>query len=91
MVMAAAALLSKNNRPTDSEINAAMPNICRCGTYPRVRRAIHRAGRVIRREERITAAPPPGITPEDAAAAVPAIVNPDAANEKSQNDGKKSE
>ncbi|MDJ0866707.1 MAG: (2Fe-2S)-binding protein [Myxococcota bacterium] len=43
-VMAAAALLSANPQPTDREIDAAMDgNLCRCGTYPRIRRAIRRA------------------------------------------------
>ena len=43
-IMAAAALLLKNLRPTDEQIDAAMSgNICRCGTYQRIRRAIHRA------------------------------------------------
>ena len=45
MIMAAAALLGETPRPSDAEIDAAMTNICRCGTYPRVRRAIHRAAR----------------------------------------------
>ena len=43
MLMAAAALLEKTPKPTDAEIDAAITNICRCGTYQRVRRAIHRA------------------------------------------------
>jgi isoquinoline 1-oxidoreductase subunit alpha len=43
MLMAAAALLSENPRPTDADINAAMTNICRCGTYERIRKAIHAA------------------------------------------------
>lgn len=43
MLMAAADLLDKNPRPTDADIDAAVSNICRCGTYPRVRAAIHRA------------------------------------------------
>jgi isoquinoline 1-oxidoreductase subunit alpha len=43
-VMAAAALLAKNPKPTDAQIDRAMSgNICRCGTYQRIRRAIHRA------------------------------------------------
>lgn len=43
-IMAAAALLKQNPHPTDNEINAAMAGIlCRCGTYARIRRAIHRA------------------------------------------------
>ncbi len=43
MLMAAAALLEKNTQPSDTEIDAAMTNLCRCGTYQRVRAAIHRA------------------------------------------------
>jgi aerobic-type carbon monoxide dehydrogenase small subunit (CoxS/CutS family) len=43
-IMSAAALLESNPRPSDAEIDAAMAgNICRCGTYPRIRKAIHRA------------------------------------------------
>jgi len=42
--MCAAALLKTNPNPADEDINRAMSgNICRCGTYPRIRRAIHRA------------------------------------------------
>jgi isoquinoline 1-oxidoreductase subunit alpha len=41
-IMAATALLAKVKRPTDVEIDEAMTNICRCGTYDRIRRAIHR-------------------------------------------------
>jgi len=42
-IMAAAALLKKTPKPTDKDIDEAMTNICRCGTYPRIRAAIHRA------------------------------------------------
>jgi len=42
-IMAAAALLAKKPRPSDKDIDEAMTNICRCGTYQRVRAAIHRA------------------------------------------------
>lgn len=41
MIMSAAALLSEKPRPTDAEIDQAMSNLCRCGTYGRVREAIH--------------------------------------------------
>ena len=41
MIMAAAALLKQKPKPTDADIDAAMTNICRCGTYNRVRTAIH--------------------------------------------------
>ena len=40
MIMATVALLKKSPKPTDAEIDAAIGNLCRCGTYPRVRRAI---------------------------------------------------
>lgn len=43
MLMAAAALLDKNATPSDADIDAAVTNLCRCGTYQRVRAAIHRA------------------------------------------------
>lgn len=43
MLMAAAALLHTTPHPSDAEIDAAMTNLCRCGTYQRVRAAIHRA------------------------------------------------
>ena len=42
-IMAAAALLAKNPKPTDQDIDAAMTNICRCGTYQRIRTAVHTA------------------------------------------------
>jgi len=43
-IMAAAALLARTPRPTDAEIDTVMSELlCRCGTYPRIRRAIHRA------------------------------------------------
>ncbi len=45
MIMAAVALLDRKPAPTDADIDAAMTNICRCGTYQRVRAAIHRAAK----------------------------------------------
>ena len=73
IVMSAAALLARNADPTPEDIKAAVPNLCRCGVYPRLVRAIQRAGRVARRLETISAAPAPGISPQDAAQAVPAL------------------
>ena len=73
IVIAAASLLSRNADPSEAEIKAAVPNLCRCGVYPRLVRAIQRAGRVTRRLETISAAPAPGITAEDAAQSVPAM------------------
>jgi len=42
-IMAATALLAKKPQPTDADIDAAMTNICRCGTYQRIRAAVHMA------------------------------------------------
>ena len=51
-IMSAAALLAGNPSPTDEDIDAAMSgNICRCGTYPRIRKAIHRAAELARKGE----------------------------------------
>ena len=48
-IMSAAVLLAENSQPTDTDIDEAMTgNICRCGTYPRIRKAIHRAAEMKR-------------------------------------------
>jgi isoquinoline 1-oxidoreductase alpha subunit len=48
-IMAASALLAQNPTPTDADIDSAMAgNICRCGTYPRIRAAIHRASELMK-------------------------------------------
>ena len=49
MLMAAAALLAANRNPSDADIDAAMTNLCRCGTYPRVRAAIKSAAAEMRK------------------------------------------
>lgn len=77
IAIAGAALLRKNAAPGEDEIRAAIPNLCRCGVYPRLVRAIQRAGRVAARRETISAAPAPGIDPADAAREVPAMATPD--------------
>lgn len=46
MIMSAAALLQKNPHPTEADINQAITNICRCGTYLRIRKAIQRAANI---------------------------------------------
>jgi isoquinoline 1-oxidoreductase alpha subunit len=48
MLMAAAALLERNPAPSDADIDAAITNLCRCGTYQRVRAGIHRAAAELR-------------------------------------------
>lgn len=52
MLMAAAALLDERPDPSDAEIDAAITNLCRCGTYPRVREAIKTAARELRGQPR---------------------------------------
>jgi isoquinoline 1-oxidoreductase alpha subunit len=76
MIMAAAALLDRNPAPTDADIDRAITNLCRCGTYPRIREAVRRAARVKSGQETLAAAPPPGIDPADAAREVPALRPP---------------
>lgn len=73
IVIAAAALIKRNSAPERAEIEQAIPNICRCGVYPRLVRAVERAGRVTRRTERLSAVPPPGVSLDDAAETVPAL------------------
>jgi isoquinoline 1-oxidoreductase subunit alpha len=46
-IMAAVALLKEKPKPTDADIDKEMTNICRCGTYPRIRAAIHRAAELL--------------------------------------------
>ena len=58
MIMAATALLEKTPQPTDAQIDAAMTNLCRCGTYGRVKQAIHAAA-----GEKVAAAPEPRVQP----------------------------
>ena len=48
MIMAVASFLKSNPAPDDAAINEAITNICRCGTYPRIRKAIHRAAAALR-------------------------------------------
>ena len=76
IAIAAAALLARNAQPSEEQIKQAISNLCRCGVYPRLVRAVQRAARVALRLERIDAAPAPGIDPLDAATAVPAMRAP---------------
>lgn len=51
-IMSAAALLADNPKPTDQDIDDAMSgNLCRCGTYPRIRKAIHRSAELMAKEK----------------------------------------
>lgn len=65
VVMAASVLLRANRAPSEEDIKAGIPNICRCGIYPRLVDAISRAARIARGEETTpgfdTGAPAPGL------------------------------
>lgn len=50
-IMVAAALLKKNPNPTEDEIRTSMVNLCRCGTYQRIRKAVSRAAEMMRGED----------------------------------------
>jgi aerobic-type carbon monoxide dehydrogenase small subunit (CoxS/CutS family) len=76
IAISAAALLARNADPSEAEIKEAIPNLCRCGVYPRLVRAVQRAGRAMRDLEIIDGAPAPGISAKDAARAVPAMREP---------------
>jgi aerobic-type carbon monoxide dehydrogenase small subunit (CoxS/CutS family) len=58
IVMSAAALLARNADPSEAEIREAVTNLCRCGVYPRLVRAVQQAGKALRARDE-TAAPPP--------------------------------
>lgn len=86
IVIAAAGLLERNAAPSKAEIEETITNMCRCGVYPRLVEAIQLAARVKARGERIDAAPAPGISAADAAAAVPALRSAEAEPEN-EDDG----
>jgi CO/xanthine dehydrogenase Mo-binding subunit/aerobic-type carbon monoxide dehydrogenase small subunit (CoxS/CutS family) len=60
---ATAALLARVPRPTDERMAAELTNICRCGTYPRIRRAVHRAAELMGEPELLAAVPAAGAVP----------------------------
>ena len=73
IAIAAAALLEANPSPSRADMDVAIPNICRCGVYPRLARAIVRASEAESGAQAIEAAPPPAIDPQEAARDVPAL------------------
>jgi len=73
MIMAAAALLKSNPSPSDDDIDGAMTNLCRCGTYPRIQKAIARAIETARAGVAIDADAAPGTSAAQAAEDTPAL------------------
>ncbi|HWK36296.1 (2Fe-2S)-binding protein [Sphingomonas sp.] len=76
LVMTAQALIRANRNPTEEDIAAAITNLCRCGSYPRIIAAIQQAAAVARGDETIDSTPRPDINPAEAARAVPALSPP---------------
>jgi isoquinoline 1-oxidoreductase alpha subunit len=76
MIMAAVALLKDNPSPTEEDIRTGITNLCRCGTYPRIKRAILRAATSIRSGVADAVVPPPGTTVRQAARRVPSMTDP---------------
>jgi isoquinoline 1-oxidoreductase subunit alpha len=75
MLMAAASLLEATPQPTDAQIDEAMTNICRCGTYQRVRAAIHRAAAPVKVAALSTAGSPQGAKAPSGGSAAHAMTN----------------
>jgi len=73
MIMAAAALLKSNPSPSDDDIDGAMTNLCRCGTYPRIQKAIARAIETARAGVAIDADAAPGTSAAQAVEDTPAL------------------
>jgi isoquinoline 1-oxidoreductase alpha subunit len=63
IVISAAALLARNVGPSEDEIKAAVPNLCRCGVYPRLVRAVQHAGGMMRQSAPAVPAPPASVPP----------------------------
>ena len=49
-ILAAVSLLQRNQNPSDQLINRTMNGLCRCGTYPRIKKAIHKAGEIMEKQ-----------------------------------------
>ena len=69
---ATAALLARVPRPTDERMAAELTNVCRCGTYPRIRRAVHRAAELMQQPELLAPVPAAGAAGAAAAGAAAA-------------------
>ena len=76
IVMTAQALLRTNRNPSEDDIRRHVTNLCRCGIYPRLTDAILQAASVMRGDETLEGAAPPGIDPAEAARDVPALTAP---------------
>ncbi|QMW22642.1 (2Fe-2S)-binding protein [Sandaracinobacteroides saxicola] len=73
MIMATVALLKTTPEPTREQIREQITNLCRCGTYPRIEKAILRAAAAMKAGEAISVVPGPETTVEEAARRVPSL------------------
>ncbi|MGK6321389.1 (2Fe-2S)-binding protein [Sphingomonas sp. DT-204] len=76
LVMTAQALIRASRNPGEDQIKAAITNLCRCGSYPRIVAAIQQAAAIARGDETIDTTPRPDVDPAEAARAVPALAPP---------------
>ena len=76
MIMAAASFLKDTPNPSDEDIRSGITNLCRCGTYPRIKRAILRAAEAMRSGQSDAVVAPPGTSVRQAARQVPALTDP---------------
>jgi isoquinoline 1-oxidoreductase subunit alpha len=76
MIMAAASFLKETPSPSDDDIRNGITNLCRCGTYPRIKRAILRAAEAMRSGGGDAVVAPPGTSVRQAARTVPALTDP---------------
>ena len=88
MIMAAAALVDRNDSVDRRADRRRDPQLCRCGIYPRLREAIRRAIRIKNGRERVGARAAAGVSPEEAARAVPALRAPPPAPPTAGADGR---
>jgi isoquinoline 1-oxidoreductase alpha subunit len=73
MIMAAVALLKENPTPTPEDVRTGISNLCRCGTYPRIERAVLRAAAALRGEAPIAPVPGPDTPVSEAARVAPSL------------------
>ena len=73
IAIAATSLLMRNADPSEAEIKQAIPNLCRCGVYPRLIRAIQQAGQVMRGQEPVSTPPSVSVNPDDTSTTLSAL------------------
>ncbi len=76
MIMAAASLLKETPDPSDEDVKNGITNLCRCGTYPRIKKAVLRAAKAMQAGSAGAVVAPPGTSLRQAARQVPSLTDP---------------